>query len=588
MYHAEIVPGQELRDDDPSQTGIGTAGSPHRDLQRSLTQLAAGLDTRFVQAGTTLMKATEAIGRVVAALDRVTSALDEDAAEAAVGSLSTIAGHLGSIPELQAVRGAELATVMDCSVKLRGGVMEMRQALYVLRIYGVNIKIAASGALEFVQFVDGMATELGAGEQQLETILDMLNTLSTGVATAQQAERLLAAECAKVVPQVPRKLVSDASDLRTHLAAVSGVARRVKAIAQEVQGRVAVVLGALQVGDSTRQRIEHAVAALQLLDTWRTEQQAEPAIIASVVGHIYRLLSAQMEAVSLDFEQGAEMLVSALAALGPEAAKLLALIEEEQDDDGRAFLQRLERGITEVEQVTFQLNATDVRLGGMVGAITETLDALKERFESLHRIRFDVQNIAINTRLLCRRFGMIGRAVAIVAKEIDISAAQLHSALVSVGEPIQEMMSVTDLMRQAQSSAGQIKAGEALAEALATIRGGCQRTEQGVNEGRDDARQVIEMLCEAEDGLKSELALGDKMKAASESLAAFAGPEAELIEAACEPLQGLLSAMSRLYTMKQERDIHARFLLPGSETTSAGASSNDGLFDDDDDDDGLF
>lgn len=593
MYHTKIAPGKdpcflaEREDLDLSidETRHDDASLP--DLQINLAQLAAGLDAHFLQAGTTLVNATEAIDRVISALDRVTGALDEQAAGAAAATLSEIAERLVALPAAQAARETDLTLVLTSSVKIRDGVLEMRRALYVLRIYGVNIKIAASGAEEFVHFVDGMGAELEAGEKQLESALNILKALDTGVSSARQAEGLLAAECAKVVPLVPRKLVDDACALRAHLAAISEVAQRVKVIAQAVQGRVAIVLGALQVGDSTRQRLEHIVAALQVIDTWTKEYGtgANP-IVPPIAGYMYRMLSAQLEAATLDFGRDADLLIGTLAALGPEAAKLLALIENGGNEDGGAFLHHLERGIAEVERVTFQLNETDSRLRGMVGAIAGTLDRLTERFESLRRIRFDVRNIAINTLLMSRRFGMIGNAVSIIAKEVDISSTQLGVALDSVVSPVRELGSVSLSMREAQDVASKVDASEALAGSLATIRDGCQRTDRGINEGRADARQVIEMLDEAEDVLRTELALGSRMMAAAATLASFAESGAVLSEPAFEPLRGLLDSVSRLYTMKQERNIHALYVLPGTELVVAAAESGDAFTGDEDD--GLF
>ena len=236
------------------------------DLKRNLAMVAAGMDARFVRAGSTLSTAIETIDRIIHSIDGVTGALDESVAGIAVSSLKSVAGQLDALPVVQAGREADMARIGAASRVLRDHVMDMRQALRVLHIYGMNIKIAASGEAAFVGFVNDMGQRLATGEEHLEGFLAKLKELSGSVGSVQQAGRLLAAEARKILPAVPQRLTRDADALNGHLGDVASMARQVAEIARTVQGRVATMLGALQVGDSTRQRLEHVVSGLQLLD----------------------------------------------------------------------------------------------------------------------------------------------------------------------------------------------------------------------------------------------------------------------------------------------------------------------------------
>ncbi|WP_267380559.1 MULTISPECIES: hypothetical protein [unclassified Sphingomonas] len=552
-------------------------------VQKDLTDLAAGLDARFLRAGTTLATAVTAIGRVIDALDDVTKALDERAAGAAVRDLGDVAERLAALPIAQAERTADLATVSAMTKSLREQVVDMHHALQVLRIYGVNIKIAASGADQFVVFVDGMTRTLGVGEQELDAFQLVLKGLTAAVAAAHQAERLLAAECGKVAPDVPRKLAGDAAELHAHLETVAEAARRVSVIARDIQGRVATILGALQVGDSTRQRLEHVVAALQMLDA--RPATGDGAAEHAVVAHVYRMLDAQLAAIATDFDREASLLVGSLGELAPDTARLLSLIENGNADEGRNFLQRLEHGIGDVERLTSQLHEADRRSHVMVGAITEAVDALAARSDRIRRIRLDVQDIAINTRLMCRRFGDVGKAVAVIASEVDVYANRLGTALDGVMGPIHELTQVGVSMKAAQGGPERIDGSQALSEALSTIGDGCRRTERGVSRGSDDANEVIAIIDQTSAELADELALSDAIRQAGSSLALAAGDDTALPDRADAVLRDLLPRIADLYTMAQERGVHDEFLLAGMSPVGS-VSSDDGLFDEDDD--GLF
>ncbi len=546
------------------------------DLKRMLALMAASMDARFVRAGTTLATAIDTIDRIITSIEGVTGALDESVAGIAVTRLKDVAGQLDALPAVQAEREADMARLGTASRVLRDHVMDMRQALRVLHIYGMNIKIAASGEAAFVGFVNDMGQRLAAGEEHLEGFLAKLKELSGSVGSVQQAGRLLATEAKKILPAVPKRLTHDADALHGHLGNVAAMAREVASIARTVQGRVATMLGALQVGDSTRQRVEHVVSALQLLDGLTL---AEPAH-EEVTGVVHHLLAALLEASSVDFDRDASLLVASLKALQPDTHGLLTLIEDDGGSNGRPFLMQIDQAVGEIAILTGQLQEADQRSASMLGLITETVDELTGRLEHLQRVQFNVQDIATNTRLLCRRHGDLGKAVSVVAGEVDIYAHSLGNAMRGIGQPIHELAEVNAALAAKRDNSIGGDMGTKLAQALSVIREGCQRTDMAVREGGDDARQLIELLTITGDEIGAELALGATMRQAAIVLSAST-LSPDLSDDALDTLGTLLPQIATLYTMAQERDIHAANVPPGFAVASA-------IVEEDEDDDGLF
>ncbi len=549
------------------------------DLKRTLALVAAGMDARFVRAGTTLATAIETIDRIITSIEGVTGALDASVAGIAVSSLTDVAGQLQVLPAVQADREQDMAKIGAASRVLRDHVMDMRQALRVLHIYGMNIKIAASGEAAFVGFVNDMGQRLATGEEHLEGFLAKLKELSGSVGSVQQAGRLLAAEAGKILPTVPQRLVRDAGALNAHLDDVASMARQVADIARTVQGRVATMLGALQVGDSTRQRLEHVVSALQLLDGCLRDLPDIDAQI-EVMAVVHRLLAALLETSAADFDRDAALLVASLKALQPDTAALLDLIDDDAGHGGRPFLIQIEEAVGEVAVITVQLQEADQRSAAMLCLITETVDELTGRLAQLQRVQFNVQDIATNTRLLCRRHGDLGKAVSVVAGEVDIYAHSLGNAMRGIGRPIAELAETNGALAAKRVEAGGSDMGGKLAQALAVIREGCQRTDMAVREGGDDARQLIELLAIAGDEIGAELQLGATMRQAAIVLSATP-PVPALSDAATIALGTLLPQIGALYTMAQERDVHAANVPAGFVVASVAVEEED-------DDDGLF
>lgn len=546
------------------------------DLKRTLALMAASMDARFVRAGTTLATAIDTIDRIIASIEGVTGALDESVAGIAVTGLKEVAAQLDALPVVQAEREADMARIGTASRVLRDHVMDMRQALRVLHIYGMNIKIAASGEPAFVGFVNDMGQRLAAGEEHLEGFLAKLKELSTSVGSVQQAGRLLAAEAKKILPAVPQRLTRDADALHGHLGDVAAMAREVSEIARTVQGRVATMLGALQVGDSTRQRVEHVVSGLQLLEGLTLPEPA----LTEVTGVVHHLLAAQLEASSVDFDRDASRLVASLKALQPDTNALLTLVDDDAGRNGRPFLAQIDEAVGEIAVITGQLLEADHRSAAMLDLIAETVDELTGRLAHLQRVQFNVQDIATNTRLLCRRHGDLGKAVSVVAGEVDIYAHSLGNAMRGIGAPIRELAEVNAALTAKRGDAPGGDMGTKLAQALGVIREGCQRTEMAVREGGDDARQLIELLTTTGDEIGAELELGATMRQSAIVLAVSTLPQ-DLSEDALATLGTLLPQIAALYTMAQERDIHAANVPPCFVVASA-------VVEEDEDDDGLF
>ena len=221
----------------------------------------------------------------------------------------------------------------------------------------------------------------------------------------------------------------------------------------------------------------------------------------------------------------------------------------------------------------------------MAAVIAGTVEDLTARLGKLRRIRLDVQHMATNTRLLGRRFGTLGKAVSVIAVEIDVYAGRLGAAMDGLAAPVAILSVGSTNAAEGQDDGGGAAdaVGQTLATALATIRQGCHRSEQGVSKGGDDARQFVEVLQAACDDLSRELAVATVMR----DIAAVLSPSAEPVVApddAADAVQAALTEIAALYTMASERAVHATFLPPGASALApppaSATASDDDLFDD--------
>ncbi|MET0308451.1 MAG: hypothetical protein ABW023_07070 [Sphingomonas sp.] len=561
-------------------------------VQATLAALASGLDARFVEAGGALAQAYQIVETLVKSLEGVTGALDRGAAEAAVQDMRTIADRLTKLPMMQTRRQAALVTIGGSGEALRAPMAQFHRTLRFLRICGLNIKVAAAGAAEFSGFADTMFEKIDVAEEQMSSFGHEIDGLSNGITEALEAEKLLAVECTRVIPEVPLRLDRDALALQQHQAGLGELAVKIAQVARDIRTKLATALGALQIGDITRQRLEHVVSGLTTLEAAVGDgSERAPEEIKLVEDHVLGLLAAQAADAVEDFRSQARVLAQSLRAIGPQTNALLALKDEggaqgegESEGEGDNVLHVLERSIAEVRSVTGRLQEADELSDQLGTATSATAESLGRRIAAVQRVKNDVQQMAWNTDLRCRRMGADGQGLAMIATEIRNFSNHLEMLTNGIAGTFQQLVDAAAEMRAQAEDAGKVDAGRALTASLDCVRDGGRRMREGMSGLDRDASAVGDILRQTTENVDCDAEIGDALGAAVVHLATAAGEQAPLPDEPPPMLGDILGIIHASYTMASEREIHKRFAIAGDDVEAEAGSA----MDDDDDDDGLF
>ena len=576
MYVSKIAEG-------PVEGGASLAN-----VQVTLATLASGLDARFVEAGGALAQAYQIIETLVKSLEGVTSALDREAADAAVQDMRAIADRLTKLPAMQLRRQDALVTIGGSGEALRAPMAQFHRTLRFLRICGLNIKVAAAGAAEFSGFADTMFEKIDVAEEQMSSFGHEIDGLAGGIAGALQAEKLLAVECTRVIPEVPLRLDRDALALQEHQARLGELAARIAQIARDIRTKLATALGALQIGDITRQRLEHVVSGLSTLETAiREGSELTPEERKLIEDHTLGLLAAQAADTVEEFRSQARILAQSLRAIGPQTSALLALKDDGGADgerEGDNVLHVLERSIEEVRSVTGRLQEADALSDRLGTATSVTAESLGRRIAAVQRVKNDVQQMAWNTDLRCRRMGSEGQGLAMIATEIRNFSNHLEMLTNGIAGTFQQLVDAAAVMRAQAEEAGKVDADQALAASLDCVRDGGRRMREGMFGLDRDAATVGDILRQTTENVDCDAEIGDVLGEAVLHLAAAAGEEVPLPDEPPVALGAVLGIIHASYTMASEREVHKRFALTSDEAENEAVAAAD----DDDDDDGLF
>lgn len=551
-------------------------------ISEALSGLAAGLDARFVNAGAALANAYEIVERLVSSLEGVTSAMSRQTGATAIETMRLTADRLTQLPAEQGRRQQSLETIKAASDELFVHLKQIRRTLSFLHICGLNIKVAAAGADGFAGFADQMFHKLEQAGSQVDEFEAEIASLSQSIGQIAAADRLLAGECAAVIPGVPQKLAADALALQRLQDDSTELAGQIAALARGIRGKVAVALGALQIGDITRQRLEHISEAVDLLAAHVAGCQDEDAQAASDL--VTALLAAQAADTVEDFLRETGTLVESLRGIAPDAERLSDMREGGGSGDIQQVLHRLEQDIGGIANVTRQLCAAEADSAKLGRATSRAAESLFDRLRAVNRIQKDVEQMAWNTALQCRGLGSGGRGLAVISEEIQSFSRHLAGIWAMVSQSFDRIDSASSEIGARGPADGGADISDLLLQSLDAIRGGSARMADSLSSVDQEASQIGTMLRDTTDGIGSEAGMGQALGDAARQLASLVGVRETAFEDALpEAVKALMGQIAARYTMEREREIH-RAVMPGAEVSAAEPSSeSDDLFDD-----GLF
>lgn len=516
------------------------------------------VEGRFLEAGEVLGQAVEDVGQLIAALENLTKALDPTGVEATRGELTGAAASLHNLPARHARRRAVVEHMSSLGDDLAGCITEMRRNLAYLRVFAINIKITAAGVAaagaEFGLFAQEICDRIELGRNRLGAFDDDLQALSRELKSAFSTEAALARHCDGLLPAVPDGLVASAEDLIVHHGQVSRVAGEVAGLARSIHKKVGAALAALQIGDITRQRIEHVQNGLTLLAQVRG-LGAEPR--GRLETFVHGLLAAQLRATAADFHRDVGRIGENMAGMAADAREILGLrdLAFGGGDGGDGFLRQMESHVGQALDLVSHVERADQAATAIGASAAQAATALSAQIAGLQAIKTDVQQMALNTTLKCHRIGETGKPLAVIAIELRLHAGNLDESANA------SLASLNALAEQAGGLAGASgdraqDASDALTQATAKLRGAGDAVAADLVSVAQLGETVVSALQRAAARLDFQREIGVILDETAESLENLAGEDHPWTEDLGEPLGELLAVIAKSYTMAQEREIH--------------------------------
>ena len=257
-------------------------------IQQTMDALGAirGLTERkFLAIGNSIEQAVVIFARLAARFEALVAAMRSDAVIRAQRSLALGAAEAGTRAEAPANQAAALERLAQVTNAINVRITAMRQIAGHVDILAINARLMSAGMGEagddFLGFAAEIRRSAKLAQSTLEQIGRELTNAGNQLAAARAGVLAFAERHGGALRTIPQRLAAAVETFRAHdqlaAAAATSVAARTADIHQQVGGMIVE----LQLGDITRQRIEHmqAVAGALL-------QLASPASIAQSEWHM--------------------------------------------------------------------------------------------------------------------------------------------------------------------------------------------------------------------------------------------------------------------------------------------------------------
>jgi hypothetical protein len=488
----------------------------------------------------------------------------------AVQGIASLRTEVAALIEGISAGGSEFTELAETTRELRVPLEETENAIRFLELVAVNARIVAAAIgvtqTDMITFTDEMVQISRGAKQAVASITDVQSRVSKTVAATLKLQSDFSKEHAQTMAAISLRLDEHLAVIDKQRVQAAEHAKRSAAMTAGIGARIGDAVAAMQVGDGTRQRLEHVEAILgQIADHGgRWTDDTEPVL--------WQLAAAQLSSTNEDYLDEIGTLLAALDSLRGDAGQVL-----------RDGTDRARRTLADSSAALSALAADMNSLGPLLRKEVENRTTARKLSESaadamqqmlaqinlLERIEREVWLLGLNMAIRCSSLGDQASGLRVIAKELgglakktSVAASRVRRILGGAQAAIEEARrraarfdgkDLTDApmaaARRLEAALAQLAANKTLLstacpEAATHLDGTARRARETASRGHEWA------------GLATEIA------AAAGARETMRADEAVLV------------GIRKSYTMHKERQIHDQISGAAPEPLHEGAAGH--------------
>lgn len=543
------------------------------------------IEERFLDGGAALLSVLDVLNKLIGSLDQITGSLDEETANTTMAELQQTVGRLSELSAIETSRQAGFVDISGAERNLRPHVADMQETMRYLRTFAVTAKITGAGIPDFAGFAEEILERIQTGTRQVNEFGDKLKSLGSGLGSVMERGTATIQRYEATIPGIVTGLSTGGAEISTQQKVLVERAARVRQIAAGIQGKLASVLSAMQIGDITRQRIEHCQSTLTLMEGYvQTEAGSLTADNrANLSSIITNLVALQLSQSIDDFDRDTMKIVETVASFRLDLAEIDGLRRMMTEGGGDNAMRRLEGNVGVAREAVREIETVAMEAGELSRSTGTTVRELINGVGLLQLVRTDIHYMALNTNLRCGKIGEHGKALNVVTAELRNFAARLDETAEKVLAELKTLETAADKLNIGHEGDSQELLDDRLARAMQSIRDVGDRMDAEMDGLSEQSGVAIDQMEHSLSRLDFKAELGEVLRNCADEISMV---EAQEPSADLEPaLADIGARIGKLYTMVSERELHAAVLGTAPPVEAAVVAT---VMSDDDIDDALF
>ena len=568
-----------------TKTSVHLLAAEVRDCASAIGETGSPIERACVEVGARLSEALPGLNEVTALFETLSHSLESEEMGAAAADLDRIAGELTRAADELNEESRALVDLVDLNQSVGAQVSSLQVCMRTISSLVFSMKIEAAPLSQIMNDL----TAFGDGVQQLAG--RARGALDEYQATYAKLDALLRSSCEAQTQFLQRHqdgLRSISSEIAESLGAVAELRRRTLAALREIGAssrqigeRIGQCVVALQIGDSTRQRVEHVRAALAMAADCLAGRV--PALLAAlpgerVIARLCRLQARQLGATLDEFTRERATISASLGDLAEQSGALAqrgrTLFGATNSEDG-SRLGSLERKLAAARSIVAECRRARGVVDRATAAVAATMADLQERTLGLSEIVGDVTVIGTNALLKSTRLGERGKGFSVIAQELRGYSTEIVNGIKALPPVLKEVAVCAERFGEVGRGLDSERLATLdarMSAAIDAFGANAKRMTTALDRLGREADEVGALVGRAVATLRADDDIGPILKSAAGALAGLAarlgGAEGRSPE-----IDPLLDQLLRpAYSMASERRVHDAFTGQAGDEAPARAS----------------
>ncbi|MGV3574072.1 MAG: hypothetical protein ACO1O4_02925 [Devosia sp.] len=536
-----------------------------RDISALSTALAKPrqeIEEAFVSVGSRLSEGAAMLNKLTRQFEALPAALQGEEVTEASSQLRAVARTALQLTEDFAKEKADLTRLVEVVSAANSPIGELRRTVKMIGIVSINARVTAAGIVgdsdDFEVFTTDISTLSDSARSTIHEFSQVYRQLVTEVdQAAGQRDRFDAAH-AHTLTELAHNLDETLEALdRQRQSAVASSAETGR-VSRQIVGRIGSAVMALQVGDSTRQRLEHVEAGL---DSLAEIVGGDETLAAEALTALSMLEQEQLRATAADFAGEVGEAEQALQALASDAGTIMARSRNlyGDGDNEASALTVLSAQLRVATEILRDCEMERSKLEAVAAAVQQTVSILLGHVAAVQDIESNMRLVSLNAAVRCAQLGPRGASLTVIASQLRELTTETVVAAEAAMAQLDEASALAGAFGAAAGgdNAGQIGRLEQQANHAMNL---LTRLDEGLSAAMEslnaDGPKVISLLQAAARGIDGQSRLSESMDDIAMQIAGLSS-DAMPDELTAELLP-VLERLRKTYTMEAERQIHSR------------------------------